>query len=233
MAYILCIETSSDLCSVAIAENNTIVASKTVKDKNSHSSGLALYINEILEESQLKISQLDAVAVSKGPGSFTGLRIGVSLAKGIAFSLDLPLIAVNTMKSLTEQVIQVIDNKLLYCPVIDAKNGELYCAMYDKDFNTIYDVKVVLPEEVIMNGPATKNRVIFFGDGIEKIKDRIRQTGGIIVENIKPEAKFMIRIASEKFNQKDFEDLQYFEPFYLKDFKARKSSEKIRRVLNR
>jgi len=233
MAYILCIETSSDLCSVAIAENNTMVASKTVQDRNSHSSGLALYINEILEEAKLTINQVDAIAVSKGPGSFTGLRIGVSLAKGIAFALDLPLIAVSTMKSLTNQVIKANDHELYYCPIIDAKNGELYYAMYDKDYIPIHDVKVGLPEEVIWHGPIALNQVVFFGDGIEKIRDRINQAGGIIVENIKPEAKYMIPLASEKFNYKDFEDLQYFEPFYLKDFKARKSSEKLRRVLNR
>ncbi len=191
----------------------------------SHSSSLAVLINEGFKITKLESKQLNAVAVSKGPGSYTGLRIGVSTAKGICYGAGIPLIAVPTLDIMAIGVIlekitgEEIENSLL-CPMIDARRMEVYNALYNNIGKRQTEITADIIDEKSYFDALNKQKVYFFGDGAEKCKDVIKHENAIFLENVYPSAKYMLQIANQHFNEQQFEDVAYFEPFYLKDFIA-------------
>ena len=217
MSTILCIETASTNCSVAIGVNGKLLALKEDYDSSySHAERLHNFIKELVEENNLKLSDLDAIAVSKGPGSYTGLRIGVSAAKGLCFSLELPLISVPTLTSLAHQV----EDEATIIPMMDARRMEVYTAVFDKDKNQIEETsaKILDPESYSSN--LEGGLVYFIGSGVEKFKKICEHPNARYIEGKLPSAAQMVSLATMKHKKSDFEDVAYFEPYYLKDFMA-------------
>ncbi|CAM4054723.1 tRNA (adenosine(37)-N6)-threonylcarbamoyltransferase complex dimerization subunit type 1 TsaB [Gillisia limnaea] len=214
---ILCIETASTNCSVALAKNGKLLALK--EDYNngfSHAERLHIFIRDILAENDMQLSTLDAIAVSKGPGSYTGLRIGVSAAKGLCFSLGIPLISVSTLTALAYQV----KEKALVITMLDARRMEVYSAVFDKERKQVQDTSAKILDETsyldnLENGP-----VYFIGSGVTKFKEICRHPNANFIEGKLPSANQMVQLAISKYKISDFEDVAYFEPYYLKDFMA-------------
>ena len=229
---ILNIETSKSVCSVALSSEDKIIAQKVSYDNNSHSKVLATFIDEIFKEQNIKPQQLKAVAVSEGPGSYTGLRIGTSIAKGLAYSLNIPMIAIDTLKimcvNLLENFNQEITSDIIFCPMIDARRMEVYTAFYDYQFNKISEISNLIIDELSFKTALQYKRMIFFGDGAEKCKSTIVHQNAVFVDKIFPLAENMIKLSLEKFNNNDFVDVAYFEPFYLKPFIATVPKDKLR-----
>jgi len=225
MANILCIETATTACSVALIQDGKVLSKKETTEKNAHSAKLTLFIDETLKENKLTFSDIDAVAISKGPGSYTGLRIGVSTAKGLCFALDIPLIAINTLQSLAwgmakKQTDDKSAQETLFCPMIDARRMEVYAAVYNSNLEEVRETRADIIEANSFGDYLDKSRVIFFGDGADKCKGTIIHPNAVFIDDIFPSATNMAIPAFQKFGQKQFEDVAYFEPFYLKDFIA-------------
>lgn len=221
MALILLIETATKSCSVALALNDTIIASKQEVNENySHAEKLNTFILHLFQDQNLNLQDIDAIAVSKGPGSYTGLRIGVSAAKGLCYALDKPLISISTLRAMAYGIAQkeIAD---LYCPMIDARRMEVYNAFYDRSNNEIRAVNAVIINEDSYK-KELDSKVLFFGDGAEKCKQIIKHSNAKFIDAIYPSSKDMIALAMQKFSNKEFEDIAYFEPYYLKDFVAGK-----------
>lgn len=216
MAYILNIETSTTNCSVSLSKDGeTLVLKEDYNDNYSHDERLHEYINHVLNAANLHSSQLDAIAISKGPGSYTGLRIGVSAAKGLCFALDKPLIAISTLESLAHQIIV---EKGLIVPMLDARRMEVYSSVFNSELAQIRETQAQVLEETSFNEYLEKDNVYFIGNGVEKTKNLITHPKAIFIENKLPSAKEMGALANKKFLKKDFENVAYFEPYYLKDF---------------
>lgn len=216
MATILNIETSTKNCSVAIAVAGEILAIKELNNGNySHAEVLHPFINDILSESEISMPQIDAVAVSKGPGSYTGLRIGVSAAKGFCFAFDKPLISVDTLTSLS-YAINI--NEGIIVPMIDARRMEVYSCVFDSRNMRIRDIKAEIIEEHSFLEYLNNGKVYFLGDGSEKCKSVIQHPNAIFIDDKFPSSKEMAKLSFEKYKKSDTEDVAYFEPFYLKDF---------------
>jgi|SRR5690554_6641469 len=213
--YILNIETSTKNCSVALAKNGNTVIIKEIAEQNfSHSEKLHLFIDEVLKQAGIPYKELAAVALSKGPGSYTGLRIGASTAKGLCFALDIPLI---TLDSLQILAMQVTHNDGLIIPMIDARRMEVYTATFDSDHNKNSDTEALVIDENSFSQVTQK--AYFIGDGAEKCKPFLQRENFIFPsEIIYPSAKEMSLLSFEKFLAKEFEDIAYFESFYLKEF---------------
>ena len=224
MSNILLIETATKVCSVGLAQGNKIIALREDKSlQYSHSSLLTSFIDEVLREAAIGFKNLDAVAVSMGPGSYTGLRIGVSVAKGLCYALDIPLIAINTLQSLAATAVQPgFVNADFFVPMIDARRMEVYNAVYDKSLNEIRETSAEIIDENAFTQLLEKGKVAFFGDGAPKCRAVISHTNAFFYDDIHPGVNGLLNFALEKFIQKQFEDLAYFEPFYLKDFVAGK-----------
>lgn len=223
MSRILHIETATQNCSVSLSENGKLLAFKEQTGNYTHAENLTVFIQQVLEEANLNFKQLDAVSVSKGPGSYTGLRIGVSTAKGICFALEIPLIAVDTLKSMTKGVLLNQIEADLFCPMIDARRMEVYAEIVDRKLNLVRSVNADIVDENTYSEFLRENSVCFFGNGMIKCKEILSTfNNSIFVEGIEPSAKYMIEMATEKFLKKEFEDVAYFEPHYLKDFIAGK-----------
>ena len=219
MALILCLETATKSCSVALAQDGKLLACKEeVSEKYSHSEQLTVFIETLLEEQNWQAKDLDAIAVSKGPGSYTGLRIGVSTAKGLCFALDKPLIAISTLEAMAVGMAQKQPGKM-YCPMIDARRMEVYCSLY-KDGQQLADITAKMIDEDSFSEEVEKEEVFFFGDGADKCQETITHSNAIFVANVFPTAKDMLMLAEEAYSRQDFEDVAYFEPYYLKDFVA-------------
>ena len=215
MALILNIETATKNCSVSLSNEGKTMVCKEIAEQNfSHAEKLHLFIAEVLSENNLKFSDLKAVAVSQGPGSYTGLRIGVSSAKGFCYALNIPLIAVDTLQLLAKQI-QI--EKGIILPMIDARRMEVFTAFYDKNFNQIRNVQAEIIDE---NSYAEIDEILHLvGDGTEKFKTTLTNDKFVFHSNvIYPSAKEMSALSYEKFQNQDFVDVAYFEPFYLKDF---------------
>ena len=216
-SYILNIETSTKACSVALFNNeNLIFLKEHASEDYSHSETLSTYISNIIKESAISFSDLSAIAVSMGPGSYTGLRIGVSTAKGLCYALNIPLISISTLQAMALGISKEIISDL-YCPMIDARRMEVYSAFYDFSNNIIREIKADIVDETTYESELEKN-VVFFGDGAEKLKATIIHKNAKFIDGFFPSAKYMGVLAFEKFQQNIFEDVAYFEPFYLKDF---------------
>lgn len=219
MAYLLNIETATTVCSVSISKNEEVLFCKELNEGFTHAENLHVFIQEALTECGLKPNQLNAIAVSKGPGSYTGLRIGVSTAKGLAFALRIPLISVDTLKIMTLAAQAKLNENAVYCPMIDARRMEVYTAAFDVNLNTLKETEALIVTNESINAYANYSKVIYFGDGMNKCREVLSQhTNSDFLEGIVPSARFMSAIAFQKFEKKLFENLAYFEPFYLKDF---------------
>lgn len=217
MARILNLETATTNCSVSISEGNDIVCLKENNAINySHSEQLHVFIKEALDEASLSFSDLDAIAISKGPGSYTGLRIGVSAAKGLCFSLDLPLISVPTLQSMALQV--PIEEGEAVIPVLDARRMEVYSSVFDNDHNEIRETKAEVITEDSFNEYSSFSKVHIVGSGAEKCQEIMDRNNFHFNTSIVPSAREMAAISFRKFQQNVFEDVAYFEPYYLKDF---------------
>ncbi|MEC8853065.1 MAG: tRNA (adenosine(37)-N6)-threonylcarbamoyltransferase complex dimerization subunit type 1 TsaB [Bacteroidota bacterium] len=217
MALFLLIETATKSCSVSLSSENKIIAcEEEVNEQYSHAEKLTVFITELFKTQDFTIKDLDAVAVSKGPGSYTGLRISVSTAKGLCYALDIPLISVSTLKAMAFGMAQK-EKSDLYCPMIDARRMEVYNAFYNSTNKEIRGIQADIIEACSYQKELDK-KVLFFGDGAEKCKQMIQHPNARFIDGIFPSSKDMLEIANEKFAEKDFEDIAYFEPFYLKDF---------------
>ena len=219
MNYILNIESSTTNCSISLALDGNLVALKESNDdKYSHSTKLHSFINEVLKKSNISVKELVAIAVSKGPGSFTGLRIGVAAAKGLCYSLDIPLISISTLHILSKQI-QVREQGLIL-PVMDARRDEVYCAVYDSSYNLIKKAVPKIINQESFSELSYKSKLYFIGNGQEKCKRLIENNTNLIFSNNNtfPSAREMTQLSYQKFKDLDFKDIAYFEPDYLKDF---------------
>jgi tRNA threonylcarbamoyladenosine biosynthesis protein TsaB len=219
VAYLLHIESTSTVCSVAISENNTLIAIQEINDGFTHAENLHLFIKDVLQQAGLKLNQLHAVSISSGPGSYTGLRIGFASAKGLAYALNIPLIKIDTLQSMSGSVIESVNKDAYYCPLIDARRMEVYYAVHNLELIEIQKpANLILTETTISIFELDKD-IYFFGDGLEKSKDKLSHLKcANFVENIIPSSKSLISLSFDKYTKNEFEDLAYTEPFYLKDF---------------
>ena len=227
MALILNIDTSTEVCSVALANDGIVIHSRENLTGQNHAMLLTVYINELLAESNLRPEQLDAVAISGGPGSYTGLRIGVSVAKGICYSLQLPLITITSLESMAHHAIQNRGNfniteteNILFCPMIDARRMEVYTAFYDITVNQIRGIQADIIDHQSYMTYLENNTIVFFGNGATKCREAITHPKAIFLNDIITSAKNMVSLAEYSFGLKNFVDVAYYEPFYLKDFIA-------------
>lgn len=235
MAGILLIETSTEVCSVAFSVNGELQFKKESFEGLNHSELLTVFIEELFKENNLPYSAIDAVAVSKGPGSYTGLRIGVSVTKGICYALDIPLISVNSLDVLGNYAAQHVANystselndDMLFCPMIDAKRMEVYTALYNNKGERIKTVSAEIIDENFLLEQLEKHPIMFFGNGARKCESIIKHKNAVFNGPERTSAQFMQNIAQNKYNKKEFENVAYFEPFYLKDFVATIPKNKI------
>jgi tRNA threonylcarbamoyladenosine biosynthesis protein TsaB len=217
LTIILNIETSTKNCSVCIANSGEVVAMKELNNGNySHAEVLHPYIEIILKEANISIDQLDAIAVSKGPGSYTGLRIGVSAAKGLSFALNKPLISIDTLTSLSHSV-AVVDTGTIV-PMLDARRMEVYAAVFNIDHEQVRSTKAEIIETTSFSEELEKGIVYFLGDGSQKCREVIKHENAVFVDDKFPSSREMAKLSYKKYKKNDIEDVAYFEPFYLKDF---------------
>jgi tRNA threonylcarbamoyladenosine biosynthesis protein TsaB len=221
LALILNIETATSACSVALAREGEIIALQENNEGQSHARVLTTLIANCFSQTEFSLSDLNAVAVSKGPGSYTGLRIGVSTAKGLCYALAIPLISVNTLQSMASVVktTEKIPETSLLCPMIDARRMEVYTAFFEQDFSFYRETAAVIIEPESFVDILQNRQVVFFGDGMKKLKQLINhQTKALFVELFEPSASGMVLFSEKSYNSNIFESTAYFEPFYLKDF---------------
>lgn len=216
MTRILHIETSTKNCSVSIAENGVIAHLKELNSGGySHAEKLHPFIQDCLHEGNFSFQDIHAISVGKGPGSYTGLRIGVSAAKGLCFANDIPMISINSLEILARSFNS--DNGLIV-PMIDARRMEVYSAIFDHDYRWVRETEAEIIDESSFSKQLEQSTVYFLGDGADKCKDVIKHSNAVFLENAFPSAKNMAQLSYQKFLNKDFEDVAYFEPYYLKDF---------------
>ncbi|MFT4602931.1 MAG: tRNA threonylcarbamoyladenosine biosynthesis protein TsaB [Arenicella sp.] len=225
MSKILLIETSTKTCSVAVSENGSTICIKEHTSENyTHSEFLHVYIQELLNKNDIALPNLDAVCVSKGPGSYTGLRIAVSTAKGLCFGADLKLLSITSLQSLSELARSKYPHYDYYIPMLDARRMEVYTQVFNSKGVAKSDVDAHILDESSYDSFLAKGKCLFFGDGSEKSKELL-QNENAFFEDIAPSASGMSELADGKFDSKSFEDVAYFEPFYLKDFVAGKKKQ--------
>jgi tRNA threonylcarbamoyladenosine biosynthesis protein TsaB len=217
---LLAIETSTEICSVALSKNTECIAIVENEQGNSHAEKIILYVNEVLQQAGLKKSQLNAVCISEGPGSYTGLRIGVSSAKGLCDALNIPLIAVSTLQSMAWGAREQYPDYKLFSPMIDAKRMEVYTAVYDQYLQPVQKISNIILDENAYSDFLFQDKLVFSGNGITKAQSLLSGNSNAIFCNRKTSARYMLALAYEKFLRQDFVDLAYFEPFYLKEFHA-------------
>jgi tRNA threonylcarbamoyladenosine biosynthesis protein TsaB len=241
MPVILHIETATQVCSVALSTDGRLSQIRETQDKNSHSAVITIFIDEIMKAAELPFTAIDAVAVSKGPGSYTGLRIGVSTAKGICYALDKPLIAVGTLQSMAAGAIRGMESlpggtpslatgtpslatgtpslPVLLCPMIDARRMEVYNGLFDINLQPAREIRAEIITGTSFEKELEHHQIWFFGDGADKCKPFLgNHPNALFIEDFRISASFMVNLVEEKFKRAEFEDVVYFEPYYLKDF---------------
>jgi len=236
MSLVLNIETATSVCSVTLSDRGNVIGIRESREANLHSKMLTVFIEELFEDTSQKKADLEAVAVSMGPGSYTGLRIGVSVAKGISYGLGIKLIAVPSLLALANQVMvrklfgKVPDKEpegVILCPMIDARRMEVYTAQYKPNLTEIEAVSAQVIDEYSFSDLLSTKHLVFFGNGSAKCKDFITHPNAFFIDQIEASARYMADIAQNKFAQKEFVDSAYFEPFYLKDFIATTPRNKV------
>ncbi|MCW3806114.1 tRNA (adenosine(37)-N6)-threonylcarbamoyltransferase complex dimerization subunit type 1 TsaB [Plebeiibacterium marinum] len=230
MALILSLETSTKVCSVCLSKGEEIIAKKELYEANSHATHLTVFIQELFENlDNYTIKDIDAVAVSSGPGSYTGLRIGVSVAKGICYALNKPLIAITSLEALAHAAFDNdnISKETLICPMIDARRMEVYTTLFNADMQMVKKISAKIIDENSFAEELATQPILFLGDGAGKCMDIIQSDNATYLKDKAPLAANMVKTANAKFNNKEFEDVAYFEPFYLKDFVATTPKKKV------
>lgn len=219
---ILCLETATSLCSVALCDRNGVAASRESNDSKSHASLLTVFIGEVLAEAGITAFDLDAISVSKGPGSYTGLRIGVSAAKGLAFAASRPLIGIETTLSMFHgiQADYQDERDILFCPVLDARRMEIYYAIYDSEGKIVKDISAEVIHENSFADVSAGKELILFGPGALKLKDVLKSPGISFMDDFRMSAAHQLKPAFASLDNGKIEDVAYFEPLYLKDFIA-------------
>ena len=227
MANILNIETATEVCSVTLSRNGETLFQKENAEGLNHSQLLSVFIEGLFKTNGVGLNGLDAVAVSKGPGSYTGLRIGVSVAKGLCYGLNIPLISVGSIEAMgyymsanyTEYYSGDRDN-VLYCPMIDARRMEVYTTLFNSRGENLLPVSAEIIDENSFGEYLGKHRILFFGNGAEKCRSKLTHPNALFLGPEKTSARFMQKLSEDKYNKREFENVAYFEPFYLKDFVA-------------
>ncbi len=224
MSIILQIETATTSCSVALAKDGMVLACQELNQRNAHAEVITIFIEKVLQTAGYTYAAIDAIAVSCGPGSYTGLRIGISTAKGLCFALDKPLIAVDTLQAMADGMrITLTDQNLLLCPMIDARRMEVYTALFDMAGNNTKTTAAEIIDDHSFAAELASGPVLFFGDGAEKCREALGQNINARLDgSFANSAIHLSAGALQKFRAGNFEDVAYFEPFYLKDFIAGK-----------
>lgn len=235
MALILCIETGTDICSVGLVRDGELLSLRESDQGRDHAKRVALFVDELLRENGIRPDEIDAVAVGKGPGSYTGLRIGVSFAKGLCYALQKPLIAVGSLDALVAVAredydagivdVEEWDNSLL-CPMVDARRMEVYTALFGSDGCPISEVVAEIIDEHSFEDVRSdmSRQLVIFGSGASKCRELL---SGAIYIDVSPSARGLAKLAQQAYDAKRFEDVAYFEPFYLKDFVVTQSKKKV------
>ncbi|MBF6596979.1 MAG: tRNA (adenosine(37)-N6)-threonylcarbamoyltransferase complex dimerization subunit type 1 TsaB [Fermentimonas sp.] len=227
MAIILSIETATPICSCALLQNGEVIINRESREGQSHSTLLGVFVFDIMNHIRNSNLKLDAIAISSGPGSYTGLRIGVSEAKGLSYGLGVPMISIPTPNIMASIIKDKVDEETLLCPMIDARRMEVYATFFDKSLNVIRKTSADIVDSNSYMDLLESNKVVFFGNGSEKCKDVLTHPNAIFIEDIHPLASAMGTLAEKAFSEKDFVDSAYFEPFYLKEFVATIPKNKI------
>ncbi len=223
MSLILSVETSTKICSVALHHEDRLLACQELFLEKSHSSELVILIQDVLKQCDFSLDDMAAFAVSVGPGSYTGLRIGVSTIKGLCYGLDKPVIAVNTLEAMAYGGRQLNSDNALLCPMIDARRMEVYCLIANHQLELVEKTQAKIIDEHSFADYLTDQKVLFFGNGAAKCREVLGYNqNALFTEHVNPSAIYVGYVAAQKFRKKAFEDLAYFEPFYLKDFLAGK-----------
>lgn len=223
MSLILGLDTSTSSGSVALLHDGKLIGSQLYTIEKSHSTLLHVMIEQMMSNAGYKMEELTAVAVAEGPGSYTGLRIGVSAAKGLCLALDIPLIAINTLEAMAYQIFRRSTESVIYCPMLDARRMEVYAALYDSNFKIIKSTAPVILEEYAYEDVLRNQKILFFGDGSNKSKDVIKHENAFFLEDIVPSAEEVTLLALKKYKDESFENVISFEPFYLKEFRTASS----------
>lgn len=222
MALLLSIETATTTCSVSVHQDNQLLVNQSVYINHSHSSRLAPIINSAIAQAGHQLKDLEGIGLSMGPGSYTGLRIGTSTAKGLCYALDIPLVAINTLEAMALQVIKFFPEEYLFCPMIDARRMEVYSTIVNSDLDIVQETTPTIIDQQTFVEVLDGTPLVFFGNGADKCKGVIKNSNAYFVDGIEPNASTVGELAYGKFVKKEFEDLAYFEPFYLKEFMATK-----------
>lgn len=222
MPILLSLDTSTKACSVALHRKGQLLANVELLIEHAHSENLTLLIQECIKHARITLNEVDAFAVAMGPGSYTGLRIGVSTVKGLCYALDKPLIAINTLEAMASQL-AILPTDYWYCPMLDARRMEVYCAIYDNRLQPILSTRAEIVNENSFGEQLAVKPILFFGDGAAKCKPQLaRKPNAHFVDRIiYPSAKSVGMLAIKAFTAGQFENIAYFEPFYLKDFVSR------------
>ncbi len=237
MACILNIETATHLCSVVLARDGEVIAARETFEEKSHAAKLTVFIEEVLKETALSVADLDAIAVGKGPGSYTGLRIGVSTAKGLCYGSGLPLIGVDTLSIMVRHVtthhaglVQSLPehSEIILCPMIDARRMEVFSCLYNMQGAAVQPVQAVVVGHDTFSQYLAGRVMVFFGSGMEKCREILSHPNALFIPDIHPHASSLALLAEEKYAGNLFEDVAYFEPFYLKDFIATTSKKGLK-----
>ena len=229
MALLLSLETSTQSCSAALHDEGVLVSSKVIEIPRSAASQLAVIIDEVFHTANRKPKELKGVIVAAGPGSYTGLRIGVATAKGLCYALNIPIVSVNTLKLMAYQFLEtdvvkkfIQNDNVILCPMLDARRMEVYCALLDQNLNYIEEVQAKVIEENSFKDMIESTPIFFFGDGADKCKDMIKHSNAHFSSGLIPLASSLGEIGYKKWKEGVYEDLVSFEPFYLKDFLIKK-----------
>ena len=231
MSCILHIETSTNVCSVAVSEDGKVIFDKADRTGNNHAEALGSFVDEAMSFADSHAIPLDAVAVSSGPGSYTGLRIGVSMAKGVCYALNLPLLSVPTLELMCVPVLlrnEEIEDEALLCPMIDARRMEVYAALYDRALKPVRGIQADVVDADTYRQWLEDRPVYFCGNGAAKCMDTINHPNAHLIEGIEPVAKWMMPLAERKMLNDIHEDVAYFVPYYLKDFVAKQPKDLLR-----
>jgi len=227
MSCFLCIDTATAVCSVVLTQNDKVLSIKESTEEKAHASNLGIFVEQVLNEAAISVNQLDAVAVSKGPGSYTGLRIGVSTAKGLCYGADIPLISVETLQIMSHgmcrEALKTFTNNFsadsaLFCPMIDARRMEVYTALFDFTNQKINETTAMIVKEDSFDSILQNAQVVFAGNGADKCRAMLTHKNALFLDNYIHSALYMINIVQQAYHKSKFENLAYFEPYYLKDF---------------